>query len=275
LAKTPRIYLCGRLVVFLDGHRLEDALPGRQGRLIFAYLVVKRGKAVERDELVEAVWGDAQPSDPNTALSAILSKLRRAISPARLEGRSTVRLQLPAHTWIDLDAASEALHRAEAAAAQGRFVDAWSPARVTLHIAERGFLTDHDQPWTELYRARVTDLYLRSLECYGRACYEIGGGELAGSERSARSLIRAAPYRESGYRMLMEALTMAGNAAEALRVYDDLRALLREELGITPGERTQVLHRHILSTCDEAVVEVRAARTTASDAGGPGNKKAQ
>ncbi|HZK51287.1 MAG TPA: BTAD domain-containing putative transcriptional regulator, partial [Actinomycetota bacterium] len=73
----------------------------------------------------------------------------------------------------------------------------------------------------------------------------------AGAERSARSLIRTAPYRESGYRMLMEALTAAGNAAEALRVYDDLRVLLREDLGVTPGESTQSLHRVILATCDE------------------------
>src|ERR687892_23909 len=112
LAQPHRIYLCGRLVVSLHGHRVEDAMPGRQGRLTFAHLVVNRGKAVERDELIESLWGDATPSDPESALSAILSKLRRVISPARLEGRSTLRLELPDETWIDLDAASEALHRA-------------------------------------------------------------------------------------------------------------------------------------------------------------------
>jgi SARP family transcriptional regulator, regulator of embCAB operon len=256
LAQPHRIYLCGRLVVSLHGHRVEDAMPGRQGRLTFAYLVVNRGKAVERDELIESLWGDATPSDPESALSAILSKLRRVISPARLEGRSTLRLELPDETWIDLDAASEALHRAEAAAAQGRFLDAWTPARTTLHIAGRGFLTDHDAHWIDPHRARVTELYLRSLECYGRACFEIGGAELAGAERSARSLIRTAPYRESGYRMLMEAMTAAGNAAEALRVYDDLRVLLREELGVTPGESTQSLHRVILATCDEDLADL-------------------
>lgn len=255
LEQSHRIYLCGRLVVSLDGLRVEDALPGRQGRLTFAYLVVNRGKAVERGELIEALWGETSPADPESALSSILSKLRRIIAPVRLEGRSALTLELPGETWIDLDAASEALHRAEAAAAQGRFVDAWSPSRVALHVAGRGFLTDHDAQWTEPYRARVAELYLRALECYGRACFEIGGTEFGGAERSARSLIRTAPYRESGYRMLMESLTAAGNAAEALRVYDDLRVLLREELGVTPGERTQSLHRDILATCDEPVVE--------------------
>ena len=251
LARTHRIYLCGRLVVSLDGQRLEDSFPGRQGRNAFAYLVVNRGRAVERDALIEALWADAPPSDPESALSAILSKLRRAIAPAALEGRSALTLVLPDKTWVDLDAASEALHRAEADAAQDHFAGAWSPSRVALHIAGRGFLTDFEAPWMEPYRARVAELHLRALECYGCACLGIGGAEIAGAERSARSLIRAAPYRESGYRMLMETQAEAGNAAEALRVYNDLRVLLREELGVTPGERTQSLYRHILATCDE------------------------
>jgi SARP family transcriptional regulator, regulator of embCAB operon len=200
---------------------------------------------------MEALWGESPPSDPESALSAILSKLRRAIAPARLEGRSILTLELPDKTWIDLDAASEAMHRAEAAAAQNRFVEAWSPSRTALHIARRGFLTDLDALWMDPYKARVSELYLRALECYGRACFEIGGTELAGAERSARSLIREAPYRESGYGMLMETLSAAGNSAEALRVYDDLRELLREELGVTPGKQTQMLHREILAICDE------------------------
>jgi SARP family transcriptional regulator, regulator of embCAB operon len=257
LAERYRVFLCGRLVVSRGGIRVEDALPGRQGRITFAYLVLNRARRVERDELIEALWGEDSPSDPESALSAILSKLRRAIEPARLEGRSAITLMLPDDVWIDLDVASEAMHRAEAHAAQGSFVDAWSPARVALHIAGRGFLTDHESPWMEPHRARVAELHLRALECYGRACFEIGGAELAGAERSARSLIGAAPYRESGYRLLMETHAESGNAAEALRIYNDLRVLLREELGVTPGTSTQSLYREILASCDEPVVPDR------------------
>jgi len=37
-----RVQLCGRLVVELDGERVEDKLPGRQGRVLFAYLATNR-----------------------------------------------------------------------------------------------------------------------------------------------------------------------------------------------------------------------------------------
>jgi len=72
------------------------------------------------------------------------------------------------------------------------------------------------------------------------------GGELNTAERTARILIRLTPFRESGYRYLMEALAQSGNAAEALNVYESLRTLLREELGATPSPATQALHRALL-----------------------------
>ncbi|MEX2108296.1 MAG: bacterial transcriptional activator domain-containing protein, partial [Solirubrobacterales bacterium] len=61
-----------------------------------------------------------------------------------------------------------------------------------------------------------------------------------------RSLIRAAPFRESGYVSLMRALIASGNSAEALRTYDELRKLLASELGSAPGAEIQSLHRQLL-----------------------------
>ena len=49
-----RIQLCGRFVADIDGARIEDALPGRIGRVLFAYLVLNRGRPLPRDTLVMA-----------------------------------------------------------------------------------------------------------------------------------------------------------------------------------------------------------------------------
>ena len=48
------VRLCGALGVELSGR--EAVLPGRQGRLAFAYMVVNRRRAVGRDELIELLW---------------------------------------------------------------------------------------------------------------------------------------------------------------------------------------------------------------------------
>ena len=55
-----------------------------------------------------------------------------------------------------------------------------------------------------------------------------------------------APYRETGHRLLVEALEQRGNVAEALLAYERLRVLLRDELGITPSPTLQAIHRRLL-----------------------------
>jgi DNA-binding SARP family transcriptional activator len=239
LAET-RIQLCGRLVARIDGQRIENELPGRQGRLAFAFLAVNRHRPVTRDELTDALWSEGSNSD---RLSPLLSKLRGVVP---LEGRGDVRLALANGAWIDLEAAAEGLHRAQSLVAQGDFGSAWGPGRVAQHIATREFLPGEDAPWIGKQRLRLDEILVRSLELVGRACVEIGGGELETAERSARTLIDRAPYRESGYRLLMETLAARGNAAEALLVYDALRRRLREELGVAPSAPTQDLHRQLL-----------------------------
>lgn len=239
LAET-RIHLCGRLVARIGGQRIEDRLPGRQGRLAFAYLVTHRRRTVPRDELVDVLWPERPAAE---ALSPLLSKLRRVVP---LEGRGDIRVALPDGAWIDLEAATEALHRAESAVARSDWGAAWGPSRVAQHVAVRGFLPGEDAEWIDAVRRRLDEIHVRSLELVGRACLGIGGGELDTAERAARGLIADAPYRESGHRLLMETLAVRGNAAEALLVYDTLRRRLRDELGVAPSPPTQELYRNLL-----------------------------
>jgi DNA-binding SARP family transcriptional activator len=241
-----RIQLCGRIVVEREGRRVEHELPGRQGRLLFAHLAVNRLRGVPRRELIEALWPHAPPAGADSALSALLSKLRRVLGADAIEGRREIRLALPPATWIDLEAAGEAIHRAESAAALGDWAQCWAPARVALHVARRGFLAGEDAPWVEDQRRGLEELEIRALECVARSGLGLGGPELASAERSGRALIRLAPFRESGHRYLIEALAAQGNDAEALRVYDDLRRLLHDELGAAPSALTQQLHRRLL-----------------------------
>jgi DNA-binding SARP family transcriptional activator len=60
-------------------------------------------------------------------------------------------------------------------------------------------------------------------------------------------LLELSPYRETGYRLLMEVLEARSNVAEALRVYEDLRCRLRDELGVAPGAETRAAHARLIS----------------------------
>ena len=241
-----RIQVCGPLMIERDGQRLEGRLPGRQGRLLFTYLVVNRHRQVARDELAEALWREPDPAAIDARLNPLVSKLRKVFGNDALEGRSTVRLHLSA--WVDLEAAAESIHRAESSVAQQDWIRAWGPALVALFVAERGFLTGEDASWIDEVRHQLTETRVRALECYAATELGIGGTELEGAVRAGRQLIRLAPLRESGYRYLMQALAAQDNVAEALHVYGRLCDCLRDQLGVSPSPATRQLYERLLAT---------------------------
>ncbi len=246
LGGQTRIQLCGRLKVDFEGRHVTPALRGRQGRVLLAYLVIKRGRAISRDEMIRAIWPEDQPANPPAALRTQLSRLRSALGPQSLAGRDTVELRLPRDTWVDVEVAERAIRVTEAAMRAKAWREAWAQAHVTLNIAGRPFLAGFEAPWVDEVRRELAELEMRAREAISRAGIGLGGSELAGAERSARALIRAAPFRESGYLNLMRALVASGNTAEALRTYDGLRKLLVEELGSAPGADIQALHSELL-----------------------------
>ena len=127
---TAGIQLCGRFVVIIDGTRVEPSLPGRRGRILFAYLALHRAATVSRDELLIAGWGEEVGVETGSALSVLLSKLRHGLGPDRLRGRSAIELVLPPATFVDAQAAQEGADRAESAIAEGLWAQAWGPAGI-------------------------------------------------------------------------------------------------------------------------------------------------
>ena len=244
--RATRIQLCGRLVVELDGARVEDGLPGAKGRLLFAYLVLNRDRRVSRDEVLTAVYGEDASPDQHPSLSVLLSKLRSVIGQELIAGRSQLELVLPTGGFVDVEAAREALHRAESHVAAGDWAEAWGPAGVAYHVARRPLLQGEDRPWLDAWRHRLEDITLRGLECFAEARLGLGGPTLPQAEDCARQLIDLAPYRETGHRILMQALERRGNVAEALLAYDQLRVLLRDDLGVAPSPALQDFHRRLL-----------------------------
>jgi pentatricopeptide repeat protein len=242
-----RIQLCGRFVTRVAGRRIEDELPGRQGRLLFAYLAVNRDRVAGRDELAEALWPRELPSAPELALSALLSKLRRLLPEGALAGRREIRLELGPPARVDVEAARNGIHRAEAQIAAGDWHASIGPTLVAHNISRRRFLPGEEGAWIDELRRELEEIQVRALECTARRSLGIGGPEVAVAERTARRLIDLSPYRESAYAALMEAFERRGNVAEALRVYERLRGLLREELGAVPSLDVQRVHERLLS----------------------------
>lgn len=239
-----RVYLNGDICLTNSGALLrEDRLPGRQGRLVFAYLMTERARAVSRDELADSLWPAQLPAASDVALSAIVSKIRALLAEVGL-GRDAIvgrsggyQVELPGDSWIDTEAALESVHLAEAALQASKPRAAYGPAVVACAILRRPFLVGEEGAWVDRRREALRRNLLRALDCLAQI--HSATGELSLALRAAEEAVELEPLREAGYRRLMLVQNAAGNRAEAMRVYAKLEAVLKVELMTTPAPETR------------------------------------
>jgi peptide/nickel transport system substrate-binding protein len=241
----------------------EARFPGRQGRLLFVYLVAARGRPVPRDELADAIWGESPPATWEKALTVIASKLRSLVAEDGItltNAFGCYRLDLPEGTWVDLFAAASGAQDAEEAFAAGELDRARAEAESAESLARRPFLSGEDGTWVEQKRRDLADIRERALSVLADACLCSGAAREAA--KWAEELIALSPFREAGYRRLMEAHVGAGNRAEALRVYEQCRQLLAEELGAYPSPETDSIYRELLEAPQTSVRATPVAEPT-------------
>ena len=121
-------------------------------------------------------------------------------------------------------------------------------------LAEPGLLPGFDAPWLSEPRVALEEARIEALELVAAAGLRVGGALWPGAERAARDAVALAPFRESARAALIGVLAARGNTAEAIRAYDDIRVLLREELGTVPGPELMALNERLLNQPARVVV---------------------
>ena len=239
----------------------EGRFPGRQGRLLFAYLVAEQGRAVPRDELAEALWGDEPPATWDKALTVLVSKLRAVLSDGGIDGAGALtgafgcyRLEFPAGSWVDIVEAARAADEAETALAAGGPEQAKTAAALAETLVRQPFLPGDDGAWVEEKRRQIADVRVRALSVLAET--SLSSGDAREAVKWSAEIVALEPFRESGYRQLMQAHVAAGNRAEALRVYERCRRLLADELGTYPSPETEAIYRGLLEQAPPDVVDV-------------------
>lgn len=194
------------------------------------------------------LWEDDPPATWEKALGVLASKLRAVLGEL---GTSTLtaafgcyHLELPEGSWVDVVAAERAANDAETALARDDLTAARDAATLAESLVRGPFLPGDDGAWVEQKRRELAGVRARALSSLADAC--LRSGEAKESVRWAEQAVEAEPFRESGYRLLMEAHVGAGNRAEALRVHERCRRLLAEELGAYPSPETEALYRDLL-----------------------------
>jgi predicted ATPase len=260
-----QIHLLGPLEVRDDAGRTVE-VAGTRLRTLLSRLALDAGRPVGTHLLVETVWGAQPPADANNALQTLVSRLRRALGDtgAIVQSRAGYRLAIE---QADVDVqrfeqlatdGTRALHGGDFRTAAGRLADA-------LALWRGPALADTGSEALAGFADRLEDRRLAAVLDRIEADLELADPSVLVTE--LETLAATHPLHERLAGQLMRALGASGRQADALGVYERLRARLADELGVDPSAELQEIHLGLLRG------ELRSR--TAGRAGNRTNLKAQ
>jgi DNA-binding SARP family transcriptional activator len=219
----------------------EERLPiaGRRQLAVLAFLLLHANRPVSGDALSDAVWGRADRGGLKRLPMAIM-RLRKALAPLAKGGDSVLRSgpagyvlsvapgELDAEVFqTRLKAGRRALEEDQAARAAEMLRDALALWRGPA-LAEVAF-----EDFAQAEIRRLEELRLVALEA--RIDADLHQGRHAELIGELEALVAEHCTRERLAGQLMVALYRSDRQAEALEVYQRVRAELAEQLGLEPG----------------------------------------
>ena len=224
----------------------DEQVPvgGTKERALLAVLLIHAGEVVSADRLIDELWGSDLPASPSNALQVVVSRVRRALRSGLLVTRK------PGYV---LDVDPEELD----AGRFGRLVEEARRAAPDDHSRRSSLLAEALGLWrgpalaefaldgfARDEGARLEEARIQAVEMKLEADLALGRhAELVGE---LTALVAGNPLRERLRGQLMLALYRSGRQGEALRVYQEGRKALADELGVDPGPELQDLHQRIL-----------------------------
>ncbi|HMD26208.1 MAG TPA: helix-turn-helix domain-containing protein, partial [Streptosporangiaceae bacterium] len=114
----------------------SQALGSRKGRLALCVLALAEGQVVPADVLVDTLWGDAPPAQPEDQLAVLVSRLRSVLGRDRIQHRD--RGYLLVCDWLDASELAALTEEMDRRRDTGNVLGAAAAARVALSLL-RGY----------------------------------------------------------------------------------------------------------------------------------------
>ncbi|MCW8103570.1 AAA family ATPase [Streptomyces tauricus] len=244
--------MLGPLRVWRGESELE-AGPRQQAYLL-ALLLARGGRPTGIGELIDLIWGEDAPASALNVIHKYVGSIRRLLEPdlppretgVYLLRRGNGYLCAAGADLLDLasfrqyfGAARTARAEEHDAAALGHYLDA-----LRLWSGPAGDGWTHGPVAAPIF-AGLNDEYFQA--CMEAADVALALGQPARVLPALHLAATMAPLHESVQASLITVLGGAGRQAEALAVFDALRARLAEDLGIDPGPDLKAAHQRVLA----------------------------
>jgi DNA-binding SARP family transcriptional activator len=263
LTMTGRLHyaILGPVRAWRDGTEIDLGSP--QQRAVLGLLLLRGGWSLSLDDLINELWGEDVPLRARGTVRTYIYRLRRVLgttteAPGRRSGSRGPSTRpepvlistdsgyaLPtAAGATDLDTFQDETSRARAARAQGHTTEARERLDRALALWQGPALAGIRAGYVDRRRKALEELRLAALEDLAGVDLELGRADEAMS--ALLSAVSTYPLRERLRELMMLALYRSGRQSDALDVYQEVRGLLQDEVGIDPGPGMRELHLRIL-----------------------------
>ncbi|MYR17471.1 AfsR/SARP family transcriptional regulator, partial [Streptomyces sp. SID6137] len=245
----PFLSVLGPMSARRDGRELPLGPPRR--RTLLALLLIRLGRVVPTELLVEELWGDGAPRHAVATLQSHVSHLRRTLDTAETGQLSVLRHRTPGYV-LELDPEHVDACRFERLVTDGRrLLEQHDPRTAHARFTEALGLW-RDSPYAEFDGhpplsdecARLEQIRLTAVESCAEARLVLGAAEEVAADLDGEA--RRHPTRERLVGHLMTALSRLGRQAEALEVYERTRSHLVEEFGVDTAAELREVRNAIL-----------------------------
>jgi WD40 repeat protein/DNA-binding SARP family transcriptional activator len=225
----------GGLQLASGGYPITD-LASRKAEALLVYLVVT-GRPQSREVLADIFWDERTQTQAMANLRNVLYSLRKHVGDYLEISREFAAVRPDAEVWLDLAEFKQRLGAAKLNEAislyKGDFLEGF-------HIRDSvGF-----ENWLIQERQRCQKLLQEGLHAWVR--YHTERGSYRDGIAFAEQLLVIDPLDEEAISQLMVLLTLSGQQAAALKRYTQFCAVLDEELGVEPSQKTQETYQLVL-----------------------------
>ena len=208
-------------------------LRSRRGYLLLASLILRGGRAIARESLMESLWPESDTKSGQENLRRTLTDLRRALGAESQrivsDGHQSVRFSLDDTVFADV-------LRFDAFAARWDKIGDWEAATEAISLYRGPLLEGFDADWIPGERAAREEQCREMLEFLARRALQ--NGDASRAVTLARRAERLDPLNAATQRLLYESLAAAGDAPAAQRAYRAFRDLLHRETNQQPDTET-------------------------------------
>ena len=242
---TFEVRLLGGLhVVRADGSAVDPTAWGTGKTMdLLRILALENGRTVRAASLIDLLWPDVDPQRGRGSLRTAASRIRTAVGHDCLQRHhGDIRLVTAV---VDVDEYRQLVQAVRQAVARSDCDEALLLTEAAESVYAGDFRASGDeQSWAVFARSELRRLRLSALTDATHCALE--GGRFREALELARTTVQLDPSSESAHRELMRAHAELGEIGQALRVFEDYRSHLADELGIDPSQLTRDLHLRLL-----------------------------